>query len=180
MSNIPVYTYEEARVLIEDGDIVFVKSGNSISAKLIKFFLASEYNHVCFAFWFEDNRYKTPRLLDIEEHLGGQRIVNLSMYKDRELEVVKNPFDWYSMGGEILDDTGSIPYGYGDFITIGLRETFNLKLKNLRGQVCSEMIALWLKKQGVKLETTLVSPGKLRQLLLDRGFKVKFSVKPKG
>lgn len=170
-----VITYEQARNVISDGDIVFVNNGKSIWSKLTQFVTSSETYHCGIAFWIRDSRYKS-RLMIVEANAQGRRIVTLSSYRAHDLEILGSPVDWEMHCDDILDNTGVVPYSFVEYVWIGLRELFGInRRKDDFGEVCSKMIAEYCKRAGYSLVTD-VSPGKLKTELLALGFAHKCRV----
>lgn len=170
-----VITYEQARNVISDGDIVFVNNGTSIWSKLTQLVTGSETYHCGIAFWIRDARYKS-RLMIVEANPSGRRIVSLSSYQAHDLEVLSSPVDWEMYCDPVLDNTGVIPYSIIEYVWIGLRELFNIYRRHDDfGEVCSKMIAEYCKAGGYNLVTD-ISPGKLKTTLLALGFGYKCKV----
>lgn len=164
--------YEDFRSSIVSGDIVFFSGSDLILPKLIRAVTGSSYSHCAIAFTL--NVEDEDRVFVVEQHLGGQRIVNLSTYQfSHTITVLSSPIKWESYSKELLNRTGKIPYSFSDFVSIGIRESVGLKLKNYKGEVCSEMVAKVFISQGVKLSSSLISPGKLFLELTNLGFKLK-------
>jgi len=161
-----MFNYQEGRNLIKDGDIVFV-SGNPkrpIQA-LIMFVTNSKYSHVGIAFWATINNRK--RLFIVESQGGTKtRIINMSFYDGRELDVIIPPLSWDEVYDIALKDIGIKQYGWLDAIYIGLREVLQkyvrLPSKKFPGEICSERVA-----RIYKLENTGISPQKLYEELTE-------------
>ena len=155
--------YFEIRDTIKSGDIVFMKRRNgkfNFWHKLITLFTKGPFWHVGVAFWAIDKVSGIPRLYILEAYDGGRRIVNLGFYRNYELEVIESPREWTEYAEEALSRVGEVEYGYLDFIAIGLKEKFGIKLTNFKGEVCSEFVATLL-----NLEDDLLSPNKLYEQL---------------
>lgn len=172
--------YEHCRDFIRTGDVVFFKNGTTLASKLTQVSTRSPYFHVGIAFWINDPEYK-PRLMIVEAHPGGRRIVSLSSYADHAMDIISFSGSWYSQCDAILDRTGAVPYGYENYVSIGLKELFGLtgwignKVRNLRGQVCSELVAEYAIASGLRVERQ-VSPGLLFKQLRQLGFEPRVSV----
>jgi hypothetical protein len=171
--------YQEARLKMESGDLVFFEKDSSFISWWVSLWTGSPYSHAAIVF-----RMPTPsgndRLFVVEEHKGGQRIVNLASYlpSKRKMTIVKAPVPWESYSEWLIDRSGAIEYSYTGLVAIGLREKFGLKLKDMKGEVCSEMVAYTLLNSGVDLPTTQVSPGNLLKQLLELGYQVRCSIDP--
>ncbi len=171
--------YEEARQLIQSGDVVLMGKDNSPISAWVAWWTGSPYSHAAIALrlYYLDHPDKY-RIFVIEQHTGGQRIVNLSSYTTikRQIDVIESPTDWNMYGEDLMDKCGSIAYAYEALVTIGLREKFGLKFSDTKGEVCSEMVAKVLKQQGVPLTSEHISPGVLYKELLNLGFKTRANI----
>ena len=155
-----ISTYDKARNQINNGDIIFVRKKKTLVAKIIQFFTRSEYSHCAIAFWIEIAGVN--RLMVVEaQGKTKRRILNLSFYKEFDLDVVKVPVPWDSYANEALSKIGVTKYGYISALYVGLRE-FLLKECNIKlpqkdvdsdDEICSEFIA-----KVLKLPETVVSP----------------------
>ncbi len=161
-------SYVEVRQQIHDGDIVFI-NGSSWVAKIIKFFTKSKFSHVGIAFWCEINNQKRLMIVDAQ---GGnkRRIVNLSLYANFPMFIIKSPLPWSSYADSALEKLGTVKYSFIEAGYIGFREfLFNstgIKLPNLhfKGEICSEFVAKLL-----NLDDVNVSPAALMAKLQKNG-----------
>lgn len=158
------YCYEEGRDRIRNGDIVFV-SRSTIVAKVIRFVTNSQYSHVGIAFWA--TIVNKPRLMICEaQGRAKRRILNMSYYKDNDLDIVEPLVAFEQYSDMVLSRLGQVNYGWGDVIYVGIREfllnNFNISIKARKfpGQICSELVAIL---NG--LERTDVSPQRLFEIL---------------
>ena len=167
--------YEQARNVISDGDIVFVRDGESVWSKLTQKVTSSDVYHCGIAFWVRDPLYKS-RLFMVEAHRGGRRIVSLSSYAKHPMYIFNAPASWEKHCDPILDNTGVIPYSYIEYVWIGLLELFRIRRnQDDFGEVCSKMVANYCKEAGLELETD-ISPGRLKNILLELGCTLKCSI----
>jgi len=168
-------TYEEIRDQIEDGDLVFVgKIKGDLLGAIVKLVTKSEFVHTGIAFWMKSNN-GTRRLFIVEAHQGGRRIVSLSSYSQRHICIVKAPTEWSAIEQIAIEKTGVVPYGYLDYIDVGLKELFDINTQDRKGEICSEAVAKTLKAGGLdQLKETIVSPGKLFRIIQSLGYKTKF------
>lgn len=115
-------TYDEARTVVQDGDIVFIHGSwrDPISA-VIMFITASLFSHVCIAFWIS-----TPegRMLMCVEAQGRtrRRIFPLSYYSDQMMTVIPAPKPWSVVKQHALSKVGHADYGMFEAIYVGIRE----------------------------------------------------------
>ena len=142
-----VYSYDEARGEIKDGDIVFIKNRKRFWSRIVRFFTRSDYSHVGIAFWASVNGGDSERLMMVEAQGGARRrIVNISYHFGSDLDIVVPPKSWGYVYDTALAKLSEVPYGYFEALYVGMREFlmkyFNIKLprKNLPGEICSEFI----------------------------------------
>ena len=170
-------SYEEARNQIQDGDIIFVRNKQTLSARVVRTFTRSLYSHVGFAFWVEAAGKR--RLMMVEAQGGARRrIVNMSYYRENELDIIAAQDDWNDIGSNALTKLGLVSYGWGEAAYVGLRETL-LKVLNIRiarrdfpGEICSEYVARILKMKEIH-----ISPQLLWEQLLTVGYKERLYVR---
>ena len=175
----PEMTFEEARPLIKNGDAINIYRPNGWGIKnalyaVIDFFSGSPIYHVAVALWMTTPN-GTRRLMCVEANLlGGKRIVPLSIYWRRRMEVMPWPatYDFSRMEESLVARVATQPYGLFNFITIGVREFFGIKkpAKSIsQGQVCSELVSnAWI-EGGFPFNDTVVSPGKLKGEMIRLG-----------
>ena len=159
------YSYDEARKLIQSGDVVFVRNKKGIVASVIRMFTRSKYSHVGFAFWVEiEGR---SRLMMLEAQGGAmRRIVNISFYKGLELDVIATPKPWNEVAPNAMESLGQVGYGWLEAGYVGIRELlmktmgWTLPYKDLPGEICSEFVA-----RMIELENPHISPQLLWEML---------------
>jgi len=168
--------YLEARPLIQSGDLIFFGPSSSMFSRFEVWWTQREYAHCAIA--VRVGIEGQDRLMVVEQHLGGQRIVTLSSYlKGRPLiTVVKSPVPWGLYGADLVEQSGAVDYSLPELAAIGLREKFGLKVKDFSGVVCSAMIAQVLITHGIRIPTTQVSPGLLYRQVRDQGFTDRFNI----
>lgn len=157
-----ILSYEQARLVIKDGDIVFVcASSTSFIDKVITVVTGSPFSHVCIAFWVTVGGQS--RLMCVEAQGGtARRVVNMSFYEDRKLVIVTPPSSWDKASTYALSKLAKVKYGWGEAAYVGLRDLalrrLNIKLpkRNLEHEICSEFVA-----NTYQLKDTCVSPGDL-------------------
>lgn len=175
----PEMDFETARPLIKNGDAVNIyrPEGWSIKSMLysvIDFMTGSPIYHVVVAMWMRTPN-DTPRLMCVEANLlGGKRIVPLSIYMTRRMEVMPWPaqYNFTAMEEALTARVAEEKYGLLDFVTIGLREFFGIKRKAkhiAKGEVCSELVSnAWI-AGGFPFDDAIVSPGKLKGEMMKYG-----------
>ncbi len=175
--------YWAARDQIKNGDIIHlfrpkIFGLSSLVYSMIQFFTKSPIYHCVVAVWMTAPS-GLPRLMCVEANIhGGKRIIPLSNYADRQMEIQPLPkqFSFADMEQVLMSRVGQQAYSLLNFISIGLREFFGIRSKNFMGQVCSELCAdAWI-QAGVPLASSLVSPGKLKSDLLKLGIEISIEV----
>jgi len=171
--------YSEARELIQDGDVLSFKPKKHEFCKRITCWVTNtQYYHTAFAVWLSP-KVGEKRLFAIEAHAGGRRLVPMSIYDNSIFDVTVCPIKFSKVEAEVIERVAKVPYGYLDFIIIGLREMFGFPRSGADGEVCSEFVAVTLNAGGFKIEDTEISPGKLDALLMSRGVERRVLVRPK-
>lgn len=168
------YTYDQARELIEDGDIVFVwGSWKDFTSGLIMYFTNSKFTHVFIC--FDHPTDNGPRKLLVEAQKGSaRRILNFSFYENKYFSIIKAPKQWKEVNGVALDRVGKVKYGLLEAIYAGLSDyvwhVFRIRLPkfSLSSEYCSEFVA-----RVYDLPEKEVSPQKLWNLLLSLGYTEK-------
>jgi hypothetical protein len=155
--------YTQLRNIAVDGDIIFLHvNKKDILSRITSYFTKSIYTHAAFLFWYKH------RLMLVESTThGGIRIVQASVYADREFEVITAPKPWAAIEDRALSKSGTTDYGWFSAFYIGLREFlhthFDVKipvLVNNKNKACSEFVA-----EILDMDDTDVSPGKLHERL---------------
>lgn len=160
-------TYEEARPLIQDGDIVFIHgSWRKPIQALIMWVTGSTFSHVCLAFKVQTGGVE--RLMCVEaQGMTKRRILNLSFYDNRYVTVLAAPRDWSEIQDSALEKVGKAKYSMLTTVYVGVRELLHrlidvkLPSLDLPHEICSEFIA-----KVVGLKDTDVSPQALYEDLL--------------
>lgn len=168
--------YETARTMIKSGDIVSFYTSHEESfwhrftTIPILWFTGSRIYHTGVAIWV--NVAGEDRLMLCEAVGVGRRLVNMSKFKDHRMEVHQRPDDVIQFRVEsfMMDGIGQ-GYAFGTLITIGLIEFFGYipKLTPNNKRVCSQAAAESWEYSGMQFDTTVISPGKLRNTLIAKG-----------
>ena len=185
---IPEMTFEEARLHIKSGDAINIYRTdgwnlNTVLYGVINFMTGSPIYHVVVALWMTTPN-GTQRLMCVEANLlGGKRIVPLSIYKRRRMEVMPWPaiYSFSRMEEKLVARVATQPYGLLNFVTIGLREFFGIKksAKTIsKGQVCSELVSDAWMEGGFPFNDTVVSPGKLKGEMMRLGVSPSIIIPP--
>lgn len=146
--------YKTVRPLLQDGDIILVRGTKLWTNKLTKLRTNSGYYHTAIAFKMVACG-DINRVMLVEQYTGGQRIIPLSTYDD--YDVLRFPIRFDPVGRYLIDTSGSVQYSVGDYLSIGIREKFDIQMPDFNGEVCSEMVAKYLQKVGYDIPS-LVSP----------------------
>lgn len=156
-------TYDEIRNIAKDGDVIFLTvDKKNILSRLVSWFTNSPYTHTAFVFW-----YKTRLMLVESTTQGGIRIVQASIYENRNFDIVAAPRSWDEIEWQAIERSGTAKYGWFSAIYIGIREFlffhFDIALppdNGNRNKCCSEFVA-----EVLQLTDVDVSPKKLHQIL---------------
>lgn len=140
-------TYEEARNVIKDGDIVFIHGEwNDPIQAVVMFFTASLFSHVCIAFWANTPRGKI--LLCVEaQGKTRRRIFPLSFYSINDLTVIAAPKPWKTVESVALSKVGKAEYGMFEAMYVGVREFiirhtgYKLPTRPNNKEYCSAFVA---------------------------------------
>lgn len=169
--------YVDARLLIDNGDIAFIRgSWKKPLQRIIMFFTNSKYSHVGITFWATINNI--PRLMMIEAQGGTKRrLINLSYYSDKNIDIITSPKPWEDYCEIALSNIGITKYSWLDVFYIGLKEKLEkyikLPSKNLSsGEICSEFVAKCL-----NYSNTNVSPQKLFETIMFKGGNIKLFIR---
>ena len=178
--------YAVGRDMIKTGDIInFFESHeetllHSITTKSVLFFTGSRIYHTGIAIWVNPDGQARPRLMLIEAVGVGRRLVNLSHFQDRKMEVHPLPdsVDRKFVMNYMLDGIGT-KYAFLKLAKIALTEFFGRRpAEKQTGQVCSEAAAIAWELGGFKFDTTSISPGRLRNYLSANGVPPAFMINP--
>jgi len=168
--------YETGRSMIKSGDIVSFYTSHEetvlhrFTTEPILWFTGSRIYHTGVAIWV---RIAGEDRLMLCEAVGvGRRIVNMSKFKDHKMEVHQRPDDVQQLRVEafMMDGIGQ-GYAFGTLITIGLKEWagYDPKPTPNNKRVCSQVAAESWEYAGMQFDTTVISPGKLRNTLIAKG-----------
>ena len=156
--------YNEARKLIDNGDLVSIRTSHGIMGNLTKYFTRSDYTHCGIAIWIEGGLY-------IGELNGGRNhLTPLSQYENAEFDVFYPP---RGLKSDTIKDSvmkklrSQIDYGYLAFVAIGITEWLKLKAyPNWRNTlVCSSWCITVYEDAGWSKQSHLISPGGLSKML---------------
>jgi len=176
--------YDVSRTMIKDGDLLsFFKSHeetflHKFETVPIGFFVGSKIFHSGIAMWMTTDT--GDRRLMLCEAVGvGRRLVNLSKFKDVKFEVTSKPdnLDAAKIITYMLDGLTE-GYAFSDLPKIMLKEFFGIKNieGSTKGAVCSETAARAWEAGGMQFDTTVLSPGMLRNVLSQKGIPPSFGV----
>lgn len=133
--------YEQARPLVQDGDLVAVRSARGGLSALTRWVTRSPYTHTAMAIWIADGLWVA------EMGLGGNHLVPLSHYKDRRFDVFDCPVERETVRRWTLTVMREpIEYDLLDLLHIAVHHLLGTPLPNARGCVCSAFNAatyLW-------------------------------------
>jgi hypothetical protein len=171
--------------MIKTGDIISFFSSHETTwfhkvttEFAIRLFTGSKIFHTGIAIW-QSTDSEERRLMCVEAVGSGRRISNMSNFQDMAFEVTSIPpeLDIRAVEEYALNNLGA-KYGWWDLIVIGVREFFGLKVKEGKTVVCSEAAAKAWQAGGMQFDTTVLSPGKLRNVLFEKGIAPSILVNP--
>lgn len=155
-------SYEEARHLIQNGDVVFFHGSwrNPFQA-LVMAFTRSNFSHVCIA--FRMNVGGVERVMCVEaQGRTRRRILSLSFYSNKKMVVVASPKKWEDIQHKTFERVGIAKYSMLSAVYVGIREyllkTLNIKLpiSDLPHEICSEFVANVLGMEDVEISPQLL------------------------
>lgn len=158
-------TYNDARALIEDGDLIATRKAHNLFNLATKFFTHEPYTHNGIAVWVEGGLWMG------EINGGKNHMIPLSQLADEDFDVFNPPekLDRAAIKKQVLEDMRvKVPYGYlATFIT-GFVEFFRLdvyiKWRNILH--CAGYSRRTYERAGsVSSGSYIVSPGKLTKTL---------------
>jgi hypothetical protein len=171
-------TYAEAKDRIEDGDILIFQLGESptLLQRLIAFFSRDTEFHAAIALWMtEPDGARAPYCIQAGYTL--REMVPLLKESHNRIDVWKCPVPVEPMIRPLIDGVGKVWYGYKDFLALGIKYTFKLKVcEDFPGEICSEMVAKLLVAGGMDLRRTVISPSVLATELENHGAVLKFRI----
>src|SRR5271165_6371572 len=142
-------TYDQARTIIEDGDIVLFQGSLSIAHPVdaaIMLVTGSPFVHCNIAFW--DDIAGQHMLMAVEAQGGTKRrILNESFYSSKKMVVIKGVKAWSDMAPDALSKVAEQKYSYITAVYAGLRDFlvrmfgWRLPKMNHPGEICSEFVA---------------------------------------
>jgi Permuted papain-like amidase enzyme, YaeF/YiiX, C92 family len=140
-------TYEEARSVVKDGDIVFIHGQwNDPIQAVVMFFTASLFSHVCIAFWATTPQGKMLMCVEAQGKTR-RRIFPLSFYSDNEMTVIVAPKPWKTVESFALSKVGKAEYGMLEAMYVGAREFvlrhtgYKLPVRYNNKEYCSTFVA---------------------------------------
>ena len=180
MQQAPVMSYKEARPLIQNGDVISFMIGdkdNKFLHKLIKLVTGSRYYHTGVAVWMSTSGGES-RLFICEAHPSGRRLVPLSVYSDLHFDIMPCPVPFDFIERQLVERVGSVPYGFLDYIGVGLRMVLGITAKDHNGsEICSEMVQDLLLGAGFSIGTAPLAPSELKEVINYAGFHDRISVR---
>lgn len=154
-------SYSEARKIIKDGDVVFIRAEyNSFFSKVIAFWTRGTYTHVGIAFWMSLTDTDDRLMIVESQRFTKRRMINLSYYSECELTILQGTRPWREYVDDAFHKLGTIGYSWIDAIHVGLQE-YSMKWTNkmltpIGGEFCSEFVARMLNRDEI-----FISPQRL-------------------
>lgn len=162
--------YNTFRVAVQDGDLIFIKP-KSVWSRFITFITGGSFSHCGIALWLTDGI--SAKLFIVEAVASGRRLVSMRYYSNRSLSLLRVGLEYSPATENMLFNTG-YPYGWWDFISVGIKELLlRVGITSFfldgRGEICSEFVAKVLRKYVSKFEQldTHISPSRLYSILAE-------------
>lgn len=177
MEHLDRVAYSAARFYIKDGDFIAMRrtGRSSLWHKFTTWVTGAPHYHCGIALWMA-TRSGFPRLF-ICEAGTKRRVVLLSSYLGTEIDVLVCPVGMSRLEEPLLSKVGTSPYSLVDYISIGFRLWFGLVTRvSPPGEVCSEMVQSEYANAGFQTSDTVLSPGELYKLLLEKGCAVRVKI----
>jgi hypothetical protein len=164
-------TYEQARELIQDGDIISffkLKSNGTLTSNIISFFTKSEIYHTAMAVWLTSDNGER-RLFVVEADPANRLLVPLSVFSDHNFTVLAKPdyVDFKKISPKLINKVGTAKYSYLKAINSGIRQYFNFPVLASTGEFCSELVLKMWQLGGFKINDTLLDPTELEKVLIE-------------
>jgi hypothetical protein len=124
--------YEELRRLVQDGDLVAVRSAKSLLGKATQWATRSPYTHTAIALWLDHEpgsvlEMNGSRLLIAEMNGAGNVLIPLSQYADAEFDVFRAPVPGWKVRLAALELLGrKIGYGWAECFYVALNRVFGV------------------------------------------------------
>lgn len=168
----PILSYEQARDLIQDGDIVSILRNDkksSIIAKLTTWWTQSPIYHTGIAVWLSTYSNNEKRLFIVEAFDATRRVAPLSIYAKNRMHILAIPehvkFEYFAPS--LLERIGTAEYSYIRAFMSGLRQYVKLPALVLAtGEFCSELAAKAWKIGGMNITETGLNPAELERVLI--------------
>jgi hypothetical protein len=184
MTTSPIFTFNESLSLIETGDILFLKKSRNPSAfarmisRVVKAASRGDFYHVGFLVKVKVGELP-EQLYVVEANTGERRFIPFSVYDGYKMSIIEKPINPNIYLSALMRGVGKEKYSNLDAVTIGIKEYFGVESyhRDFDGEVCSELTSKLL-NLGLEepIAPTLISPTKLFDELVNRGYKVKFNI----
>ena len=165
--------YDEARPLIQDGDIVFLRRHHGLFANAITWISQSPETHTCIALWVDSR-------LMVAGMASTNCLFPLSHYQDLDFDIYECPADRVLIRKSAFDFLGvEIPYAFFDLLTTGIRKLFNLDFgHSSKGMICTAWVVNVLRDAMGHSRFDLIRPDSCPSDLREMLFcKPKFEVR---
>lgn len=156
--------YDDARELIEDGDLVSIRTAHGLFGRATQFFTGRVYTHNGIAVWLDGGLWM------VEINGGRNHAVPMSQLIVDDFDVFRAPdgLDRAAIRKAALESIRvRVPYGYAATVAIGLLEFLGInKFVHWRKiLVCSGYAVAIYEAAGWPEHSRIISPGKLSELL---------------
>jgi hypothetical protein len=156
--------YDEARSLIDTGDLIAVRRKDSLLALATRFFTHGPHTHVGIALWVDEGLWMA------ELNGGGNHLVPLSQLTDFDFDVYRRPpevSEAHVVKSIFSNLREKIEYGTAALFAIGLLNWIRLKVsgRQRRILVCSGYCVSVYVDAGWSDRTRLISPEEFANML---------------
>ena len=167
----PTMDYYEAREKIKNGDLIsFRVNGRNFLHRLTSWLTKSPYYHTAIAVWLKAEA-GTSRLFVSEAHGAGRRLLPMSAYLGKPMDVTPSPVAFNLIEAPMLANVGMVPYGFFVYLAIGIRLLFGITARDDKGaEICSELPQRLYIRGGLDLPAKPLAPSELKELVNARGF----------
>ncbi len=161
--------YEDARPLIETGDLIAVKSRKGFLPQLTRLIDGDDYTHTGVAIWIDKGLYMA------EINSGHNHMVALSQYYLSDFDVFYPPVEDRAVLRDKIEENlrYKVDYGFFTLIVLAIHKLLRIKTlpKSSDSIVCSELSQNIYIDSGWTEDKRMITPGDLANKL-----KLKLSV----
>lgn len=154
--------YDQARDLVETGDVILVTTSHSWLSRLTQIVTRSPYHHAGVAIWIGNRLYMAELNGGRNHTIPMSQLVEFDVYKrPAEVTVEGATYAIYQWLAQVIE------YGFGAFLAIGLLNLCRIKLfvHWRKYIVCSGFVVAILETAGWPERSRVISPRELAEQL---------------